>query len=90
VLLTKYSTFGGGGEGGDGEVGRDKLGVASGERRNACMILVGRRKGRSLLGKLRRRWDILQLNHKGGGREDVDWTNVAAEKTILNLGYIIL
>ena len=52
------------------------------------MILVGRREGRSLLGKPRRRWDILKLNHKGGGRDDVDWTHVAVQKTILNLGYI--
>lgn len=38
------------------------------------MILVGRREGRNLLGKPRRGWDILKLNRKGGGREDVDWT----------------
>lgn len=38
------------------------------------MILIGRREGRSLLGRQRHRWDVLKLNHKKGGREDVDWT----------------
>jgi len=33
------------------------------------------------------RWDILKLNHKVGGREDVDWAHVAFEK-MLNMGYI--
>jgi hypothetical protein len=45
---------------------------------------------KSLLGRPMRRWDILKLNHKGGGREDVDWTRGYSEDDIESGLYEIL
>jgi hypothetical protein len=56
-------------------------------REEKSMHVIGRRE-RSLLGRPRRRWDILKFNHKEVGREDLDWTHVAVVKTILNMGVI--
>jgi hypothetical protein len=48
-----------------------------GENRNAWKVLVGKPKGKRLLGRPRRRWeDNIKMNLRATGWGDVDWIHL--------------
>jgi hypothetical protein len=65
-----------------------------GEKRNAYRMLVGKPKGRRLLGRPRRRWvDNIRMDLREIGWDDVDWIDLAQDRdqwwalvsTVMNL-----
>jgi hypothetical protein len=52
--------------------------------RNAYRLLVGKREGKRLLGRLRRRWvDSINIDIREAGVEDMDWIALAQDGTQL-------
>jgi hypothetical protein len=53
----------------------------TGEKRNACRILVGKPEGKRPLGRPRRRWmDNIKINLREIGWDDMDWIDVAQDR----------
>jgi hypothetical protein len=51
-----------------------------GLKRNACRILVGKSGGKGPLGRTRRRWvNIVKMDLREIGWEDMDWTDLAQD-----------
>jgi hypothetical protein len=51
------------------------------KKRNAYMILVGRREGKRPLGRPRRRWvDIIKMDHRKIGGGGMAWTDLAQDR----------
>jgi hypothetical protein len=52
-----------------------------GEKRNACMILVGKPEGNRPLGRPRRRWvDNIKMNLSEIGWDGMDWIDLAQDR----------
>jgi hypothetical protein len=62
----------------------------NGEKRNACMLLVGKPEEKKPVGRTRRRWvDNVRMDLKEVGWGDVDWIGLAQDRnrwrTLINL-----
>jgi hypothetical protein len=52
-----------------------------GEKRIACMILVGKPEGKRPLGRPRRRWmDNIKMDHREIGWDGMDWIDLAQDR----------